>query len=89
MTEEIDRPRILRAIKKCLTDGDEFFVKAMGLNRDRCESYLGLAMVHFLRRDIPKAQTYISRARSIDEKQVDMYLNNHWVRGVMNRAASN
>jgi hypothetical protein len=29
MTEEIDRSRILRAIKKCLDDGDEYFAKAM------------------------------------------------------------
>ncbi|MGY5878804.1 MAG: hypothetical protein RTV31_01080 [Candidatus Thorarchaeota archaeon] len=29
MTEETDRPRILRAIKKCLDDGDEYFSKAM------------------------------------------------------------
>jgi len=29
MTEEMDRPRILKAIKKCLVNGDEFFKKAM------------------------------------------------------------
>ena len=29
MTEEMDRPRILRAIKKCLDNGDEYFKKAM------------------------------------------------------------
>ena len=29
MTEEMDRPRILKAIKKCLVNGDEFFNKAM------------------------------------------------------------
>ena len=29
MTEEIDRPRILNAIKKCLVNGDEFFQEAM------------------------------------------------------------
>ena len=29
MTEETDRPRVLRAIKKCLDDGDEFLAKAM------------------------------------------------------------
>ncbi len=29
MTEEMDRPRILRAIKKCLDNSDEFFKKAM------------------------------------------------------------
>jgi len=29
MTEEIDRHRILKAIKKCLVSGDEFFEKAM------------------------------------------------------------
>ena len=27
MTEETDRPRILRAIKKCLDDGDEFWLE--------------------------------------------------------------
>lgn len=29
MTEEMDRPRILRAIKKCLDNSDEYFKKAM------------------------------------------------------------
>ncbi|MHA1768839.1 MAG: hypothetical protein ACTSV3_03205 [Candidatus Thorarchaeota archaeon] len=29
MTEESDRPRIIRAIKKCLFNADEFFEKAM------------------------------------------------------------
>ncbi len=29
MTEETDRPRILRAIKKCLTDADQYFLDGM------------------------------------------------------------
>jgi hypothetical protein len=29
MTDSTDRPRILKAIKKCLVDGDEYFQKAM------------------------------------------------------------
>jgi hypothetical protein len=29
MTEETDRPRILRAIRKCLVDGEEYLSKAM------------------------------------------------------------
>jgi len=44
MTEETDRPRILRAIKKCLVDGDEFFEKAMDSLDEIGKGSMGVGM---------------------------------------------
>ena len=44
MTEETDRPRILRAIKKCLDDGDEYFKKAMDALDEIGKGSLGVGM---------------------------------------------
>jgi hypothetical protein len=44
MTEEMDRPRILRAIKKCLTDGDEYFSKAMDALDEIGKGSMGVGM---------------------------------------------
>ena len=44
MTEETDRPRILRAIKKCLVDGDEYFSKAMDALDEIGKGSLGVGM---------------------------------------------
>ena len=44
MTEETDRPRILRAIKKCLVDGDEFFAKAMDALDEIGKGSMGVGM---------------------------------------------
>ena len=44
MTEETDRPRILRAIKKCLDNGDEYFKKAMDALDEIGKGSLGVGM---------------------------------------------
>ncbi|TFG98141.1 hypothetical protein E4H12_06910 [Candidatus Thorarchaeota archaeon] len=44
MTEETDRPRILRAIKKCLDDGDEYFKKAMDALDEIGKGSMGVGM---------------------------------------------
>ncbi|TFG28565.1 hypothetical protein EU527_17140 [Candidatus Thorarchaeota archaeon] len=44
MTGEIDRPRILKAIKKCLVNGNEFFQKAMDQLDEIGKSSLGTGM---------------------------------------------
>ena len=44
MTEEIDRPRILRAIKKCLDDGEEYFTKAMDALDEIGKGSMGVGM---------------------------------------------
>jgi len=44
MAEETDRPRILRAIKKCLVDGDEFLAKAMDALDEIGKSSMGVGM---------------------------------------------
>jgi len=44
MTDSIERPRILKAIKKCLVDGDEFFQKAMDTLDDIGKGSLGIGM---------------------------------------------
>jgi len=44
MTEEPDRPRILKAIKKCLDDGDEYFSKAMDALDEIGKSSMGVGM---------------------------------------------
>jgi hypothetical protein len=44
MTDEMDRPRILRAIKKCLDDGDEYFKKAMDALDEIGKSSMGTGM---------------------------------------------
>ena len=44
MTDDTDRPRILRAIKKCLVDGDEYFEKAMDSLDEIGRSSMGVGM---------------------------------------------
>jgi len=44
MTDSIERTRILRAIKKCLIDGDAFFQKAMSILDDIGRGSLGVGM---------------------------------------------
>jgi hypothetical protein len=44
MTEETDRPRILRAIKKCLDDGDGFLAKAMDALDEIGKGSMGVGM---------------------------------------------
>jgi len=44
MAEETDRPRILRAIKKCLVDGDEFLAKAMDALDEIGKGSMGVGM---------------------------------------------
>jgi hypothetical protein len=44
MTEETDRPRILRAIKKCLDDGDEYLAKAMDALDEIGKGSMGVGM---------------------------------------------
>ena len=72
-----------------LSLSEEFFSKAMALDQSRYEPYLGLAMVNFLRKDVPKAQTYLSKAKNIDERAVNIYLNEYWVRAIINHAQAN
>ena len=44
MTEDNDRPRTLRAIKKCLDDGDEYFKKAMDALDEIGKGSMGVGM---------------------------------------------
>ncbi len=44
MNEEIDRPRILKAIRKCLVNGDEFFQEAMDELDEIGKGSLGMGM---------------------------------------------
>ena len=44
MTEETDRPRVLRAIKKCLDNGDEFLAKAMDALDEIGKGSMGFGM---------------------------------------------
>ncbi|TFG33978.1 hypothetical protein EU527_05840 [Candidatus Thorarchaeota archaeon] len=44
MTEDMDRSRILKAIRKCLINGDEFFQKAMDQLDEIGKSSLGTGM---------------------------------------------
>ncbi|MBY8996193.1 MAG: hypothetical protein KGD60_00580 [Candidatus Thorarchaeota archaeon] len=44
MTEIEDRPRILRAIKKCLVDGDEFFQAAQDALDEVSKGSMGVGM---------------------------------------------
>lgn len=44
MTEEMDRPRILRAIKKCLDNSDEYFKKAMNALDEIGKGSMGVGM---------------------------------------------
>ena len=48
MTEETDRPRILKAIKKCLINGDEFFQKAMDELDEIGKGSLGTGMTSLI-----------------------------------------
>jgi hypothetical protein len=48
MTEAADRPRILRAIKKCLTDADQFFDQAMVSLDDIGRGSVGTGMTPIL-----------------------------------------
>ncbi len=44
MTEETDRPRILRAIKKCLDNGDDYLAKAMEALDEIGKGSMGVGM---------------------------------------------
>ncbi|MGY5856208.1 MAG: hypothetical protein RTS72_06370 [Candidatus Thorarchaeota archaeon] len=44
MTENEDRPRILRAIKKCLVSGDEFFLAAQDALDELSKGSIGVGM---------------------------------------------
>lgn len=44
MTDSIERHRILKAIKKCLVDGDQFFQRAMDTLDDIGKGSLGIGM---------------------------------------------
>ena len=44
LTEIEDRPRILRAIKKCLVDGDEFFLAAQDALDELSKGSIGVGM---------------------------------------------
>lgn len=44
MAEETNRPRILRAIKKCLVEGDEYFKKAMDALDEIGKGSMGVGM---------------------------------------------
>ena len=44
MIDSMERPRILRAIKKCLGDGDQFFQNAMDTLDDIGKGSLGMGM---------------------------------------------
>jgi hypothetical protein len=44
LTESEDRPRILRAIKKCLVDGDEYFQKAQDNLDELYKGSMGVGM---------------------------------------------
>ena len=48
MTEEMDRPRILRAIRKCLVDGDEYFSKAQDALDEIGKGSMGAGMTPLL-----------------------------------------
>ncbi len=48
MVDSIERPRILRAIKKCLVSGDQFFQKAMNTLDDIGKGSLGYALTPFV-----------------------------------------
>jgi hypothetical protein len=48
MTEDTDRPRILRAIKKTLENGDEYFVKAMDALDEIGKGSMGVGMTPLL-----------------------------------------
>ena len=48
MTGDTDRPRILRAIKKCLVDGNEYFKKAMDTLDEIGKGSMGVGMTPIL-----------------------------------------
>ncbi len=63
-----------------------FFRQAVEINPKSYEGYLGLAMVSFLRRDTPTAESFLQKARTYDAKSVDRYLQNPWIRKLTRRS---
>jgi len=68
---------------------EDFFRQAVEIDPKRHEGYLGLAMVSFLRKDVPTAENFLKSARAIDAKNVDNYLKIPWIHKIILRANSN
>jgi len=63
-----------------------YFSRAMTIDQARYESYLGLAICSFLRKNVLQAEKYLSQAKEIDSKQVNEYVKEFWIDQVIKRA---
>jgi hypothetical protein len=69
-----------------LARAEELFRTALHLDSSRPEPYLGLAMVHFLRREAEAGDGWLTAAREKDAAEVKRYLGESWVQSVITRA---
>ena len=71
-----------------LASAEEYFNKCINLNSYRYKAYLGMSMISFLKKDTSSGEKFLLKAKSINEKEVDEYLKNMWVKQVISRSYS-
>jgi len=68
-----------------LSIAENYFGKAFLLDPNRHEACLGLAIVDFLRKDTDAAERSVAKASSINNKETLKYLDNNWIKKVIER----
>ena len=68
---------------------EELYRKAMALDASHCESYLGLAMINFMRKNTAEAAAYLDEARKRDPTRVKDFLNIPFIHDIVQRATGN
>jgi tetratricopeptide (TPR) repeat protein len=68
---------------------EDAFSSAGKLDPSGYESYLGLAIVNFLRRNNSQAEFYLSKAGERNPSAVEEYLRNVWIRQIIKRSNKN
>ena len=62
------------------------FFKALDIDNDIYEPYLGLSIVNFLRKDKKVGNYFLSKAKDINNEKVSKYLKQNWIKRVLKRA---
>lgn len=68
-----------------LSRAESYFSQALKLESDRYEAYLGFAMTNYLRKNVPAAERYLTKAKELNREAVDEYLSNYWVNCILER----
>jgi tetratricopeptide (TPR) repeat protein len=72
-----------------LKAAETFFRRAVETDPNRYEGFLGLAVVSLIKGNAQDAEGFLQKARSLDMKRVDDYLQIPWIRKIVRRANFN